>query len=110
MTLFEAGRALAAADGRLEVTLDDLRIIAPMALRQRQTETAQRFFEAQRKEDQTIQSIITGAPQTAAKKPRAKKPRSSNSPQSTPTHNGLASVSEDGQETSPKNHEVHEEK
>ncbi|MCB9107580.1 MAG: magnesium chelatase [Anaerolineales bacterium] len=109
MTLFEAGRALAAADGRLEVTLDDLRIIAPMALRQRQTETAQRFFEAQLKEDQTIQSIITGAPKTAAKKPRAKKRRPSHTPTPTPTHNGVSSVSEDGQETSPKTPEVHDE-
>lgn len=58
MTLFEAARALAAADGRLEVTLDDLRTVAPMALRQRQTETASDYFSTQKKEDKKIQDII----------------------------------------------------
>lgn len=110
LTLFEAGRALAAADGRLEVTLDDLRTIGPMALRQRQTETAQRFFEAQLKEDQSIQSIITGSPKAAAKKPRAKKPARPTSPEFMPTYNGAASVSADDQETPAKNPEAHQEK
>ena len=51
MTLFEAGRALAAIDGRLEVTIEDLRTVAPLALRQRQTEIAAEFFEKQQTED-----------------------------------------------------------
>lgn len=57
-TLFEAGRALAAAAGRLEVTLDDLRTVAPLALRQRQTETASEFFKDQQKENDRIEAII----------------------------------------------------
>ncbi|RMF00920.1 MAG: magnesium chelatase [Chloroflexi bacterium] len=58
MTLFEAGRALAAADGRLSVTLDDLRTVAPLALRQRQTEIASEFFKLQEKEDKKIRQIV----------------------------------------------------
>jgi magnesium chelatase subunit I len=60
MTLFEASRALAAADGRLEVTLDDLRVVAPLALRQRQTETASIYFKTQEKEDKQIKAVISG--------------------------------------------------
>jgi magnesium chelatase subunit I len=60
MTLFEAGRALAAADSRLEVTLADLRVVAPMALRQRQTDTALEYFKVQEKEEQHIKDVISG--------------------------------------------------
>lgn len=59
MTLFEAGRALAAADGRLEVTLDDLRMVAPLALRQRQTEIASDYFKSQEKEDARIRKVVS---------------------------------------------------
>lgn len=57
-TLFETGRALAAADGRLDVTLDDLRTVAPLALRQRQTEIASGFFKDQQKENDRIEAVI----------------------------------------------------
>jgi magnesium chelatase subunit I len=60
MTLFEAGRALAAADSRLEVTLADLQVVAPMALRQRQTDTASDYFKVQEKEEQGIKTVISG--------------------------------------------------
>lgn len=73
MTLFEASRALAAADGRLEVSLEDLRTVAPMALRQRQTETAQEYFETQEAEDEQIKTIIDTQPQSETGKKRAKK-------------------------------------
>jgi magnesium chelatase subunit I len=62
LTLFEAGRALAAADGRLEVTLDDLRTVAPLALRQRQTNIAADYFSLQAEEDRKIAAIIGGNP------------------------------------------------
>jgi magnesium chelatase subunit I len=58
MTLFEAGRAYAAADDRLEVTLDDLRAVAPMALRLRQTDLAVEFYAAQTEETRKIQSVV----------------------------------------------------
>jgi magnesium chelatase subunit I len=58
MTLFEAGRALAAADGRLDVTMEDLRTVAPMALRQRQTDIASGYFSEQEREDKRILEVI----------------------------------------------------
>jgi magnesium chelatase subunit I len=73
MTLFEAGRALAAADSRLEVTLEDLRIVAPLALRQRQTERASDYFDVQEKEDKKIKEIIHKQPVTRAGKRGPKK-------------------------------------
>jgi magnesium chelatase subunit I len=79
MTLFEASRALAAADGRLEVTVDDLRVVAPMALRQRQTETASLYFKAQEKEDKQIKAVISKGPEKIAKKRSPKKSTSSSS-------------------------------
>jgi len=60
MTLFEAARALAAADDRLEVTLDDLRMVAPLALRQRQTDFAAKYFAAQQEEDAKILDVVAG--------------------------------------------------
>lgn len=90
MTLFEAGRALAAADGRLEVTLDDLRTVAPLALRQRQTEIAVEYFEAQKEEDKRIKTIIADKPPSKPKKRRRKKsepaPKASATPKSLPTN------------------------
>lgn len=71
MTLFEAGRAMAAADNRLEVTLDDLRRVAPMALRQRQTDFGTRYFASQAEEDGQIQAVIGGNKKKAARKPRS---------------------------------------
>lgn len=71
MTLFEAGRAMAAADDRLEVTLDDLRRVAPMALRQRQTDFGDRYFASQAEEDDQIQAVIGGSKKKPARKPRA---------------------------------------
>ncbi len=57
-TMFEAARAHAAADARLTTTLDDIRVVAPLALRQRQSEFMEHFFEQQSVEDQTISSSI----------------------------------------------------
>jgi magnesium chelatase subunit I len=72
MALFEAARALAAADNRLEVTLADLRMVAPMALRQRQTDFVTKYFAAQREEDERIASIIGSAKRSGRKSQVAK--------------------------------------
>jgi magnesium chelatase subunit I len=72
MTLFEAGRALASADGRLAVTVEDLRTVAPMALRQRQTDIASDYFATQEKEDKQIARIISGKSASTRRK-RTKK-------------------------------------
>jgi magnesium chelatase subunit I len=53
-TMFEAARAHAATDGRQEATVDDIRAVAPLALRQRKSEFMNNFFEAQHKEDEQI--------------------------------------------------------
>jgi magnesium chelatase subunit I len=57
-TMFEAARAYTAADGRTEVTMDDIRAVAKMALRQRRSEFMTNFFTHQDEEDMQITTII----------------------------------------------------
>lgn len=57
-TMFEAARAYCAADNRTEVTVEDIRVVAPMALRQRQSEFMTQFFEKESLEDENIRKII----------------------------------------------------
>lgn len=58
ITLFESARALAAADGRLEVDVADLVQLAPLALRLRRSEFMQGYFKSQLQDDQQIQAKI----------------------------------------------------
>lgn len=58
-TLFEAARAHAAADGRNLASIQDIRAVAPMALRQRRSDFMVNFFESQQNEDQQINTRIT---------------------------------------------------
>ncbi|MCB2180134.1 ATP-binding protein [bacterium] len=58
ITLFEAARALAAADGRIEVTLDDLQQVAPMAVRLRRSVFIEDYFAGQKKEEEDILEAI----------------------------------------------------
>lgn len=60
ITLLEAARAYAALDERDEATLDDARTVAPLALKQRQSEFMTTYIAAQLKEDQVIQTVIHG--------------------------------------------------
>ncbi|MEM6280842.1 MAG: AAA family ATPase [Chloroflexota bacterium] len=53
-TMFEAARAYAASDGRTEVSVDDVRVVAPLALRQRRSEFMVNYFEQSAVEDQNI--------------------------------------------------------
>jgi magnesium chelatase subunit I len=57
ITMFEAGRAYAAADNRATVTLADLATVAPMALRSRRSPFMAEFFALQDGEDQEIKHI-----------------------------------------------------
>lgn len=57
-TMFEAARAYAAADGRDQATIADVRAVAPMALRQRRSEFMVNFFESQKLEDDQIRAKI----------------------------------------------------
>jgi magnesium chelatase subunit I len=75
MTLLEAARALAAADDRLEVTLNDLQIVAPLALRQRQTDFVTKYFAVQQEEDEKIEAVIKGRKKRAGKSLRTKEPQ-----------------------------------
>ncbi len=56
--MFEAARAYAAADGRDVATVDDIRAVAPMALRQRRSQFMVDFFAQQDEEDRTIRDRI----------------------------------------------------
>jgi magnesium chelatase subunit I len=56
--LFEAARAYAAADGRLQATVDDIRAVASMALRQRRSEFMNTYLEQQHAEDQQIRDTL----------------------------------------------------
>lgn len=58
VTLFEASRAYAAADGRKEVIKDDLARIAPMALRLRKSQFIASYFQDQKLEEELISRKI----------------------------------------------------
>jgi len=64
-TLFEAARAYAAADARTGVTLEDVRAVAPLALRQRRSEFILNFFKHQEDEDDQIQNTLTSLAEKA---------------------------------------------
>jgi magnesium chelatase subunit I len=59
ITWFEAARAYAAADSRLEVTRDDLRQVAPMALRLRRSRFMADYFAGQQGEEKEIIDLTT---------------------------------------------------
>jgi magnesium chelatase subunit I len=56
--MFEAARAHAAADARTSATVEDIRVVAPMALRQRGSKFMQEFVDEQQNEDEQIRSIL----------------------------------------------------
>jgi magnesium chelatase subunit I len=58
ITWFEAGRAYASADGREEVTLDDLKAVAPMALRLRRSQFMSEYFEGQSDEEKQMNTLL----------------------------------------------------
>jgi magnesium chelatase subunit I len=58
ITLFEAARAHAAADGRATATPEDIRAVAGMALRLRRSQFMVDYFTAQRAEDEEIRQIL----------------------------------------------------
>lgn len=64
-TMFEAARAHAAADGRDVATVDDIRAVAPMALRQRRSEFMANFFDHQLREDNSIRETLEAILQNA---------------------------------------------
>ena len=58
ITLFEAARAHAAADSRMEATMDDLKIVAPMALRLRRSTFIDEYIADQSSEMELLETAI----------------------------------------------------
>jgi magnesium chelatase subunit I len=58
ITWFESARAYAAADGRSEVTTDDLKVVAPMALRLRRSQFMNRYLQGQLTEEKELSSLL----------------------------------------------------
>jgi magnesium chelatase subunit I len=58
ITWFESARAYSAADGREEVTVDDLRAVAPMALRLRRSHFMNEYFKGQVSEEKELATLL----------------------------------------------------
>jgi len=61
ITMFEAARAYAAADGRETASLGDLRVVAPLALKQRQSQFITDYMKQQQEENEIIQAVINNS-------------------------------------------------
>jgi len=59
ITWFESARAYAAADGRNEVTADDLQMVAPMALRLRRSQFMTDYLKGQLSEEKEMNSLLS---------------------------------------------------
>jgi len=73
ITWFEAARAYAAADGRDEVSLDDLKAVAPMTLRLRRSTYMTEYFKGQQGEEKEMQSLLDGFGKKTTQKRRTNK-------------------------------------
>ena len=79
ITWFESARAYAAADGREEVTMEDLKAVAPMALRLRRSLFMNEYFEGQIGEEKELTNMLKSVgnnpitKKSAAKKKPTKK-------------------------------------
>jgi magnesium chelatase subunit I len=58
ITLFEAARAYAVADGRKETTIEDIHIVAPMALRLRRSSFIKDYLTTQSQEEEELKGLI----------------------------------------------------
>jgi len=59
ITWFESARAYASADSREEVTIEDLKAVAPMALRMRRSLFMNEYFEGQVGEEKELTDLLT---------------------------------------------------
>ena len=73
ITWFEAARAYAAADGREQVGRDDLKAVAPMALRLRRSQFMTEYFGNQKGEEEELDGLLSGLDKKTAKKKPSKK-------------------------------------
>jgi len=70
ITWFESARAYAAADGRNEVTMEDLQTVAPMALRLRRSQFMTDYLKGQLTEEKEMNSLLGNFGQKNAPKKR----------------------------------------
>ncbi len=68
ITLFEAARAYTAADGREEVNIEDLRAVAPMALRLRRSVFMNEYFDSQKGEEDELKGLLNTLGSSRAKR------------------------------------------
>ena len=68
ITLFEAARARAVADGRQKASTKDIRAVAPIAIRLRRSEFMEDFFKAQSKEQRRLQRVLKESGSTKKKR------------------------------------------
>jgi len=74
ITWFESARAHAAADGRDEVTSEDLKVVAPMTLRLRRSQYMSEYFKGQVGEEKEMTTLLSGLGKNSApKKKRIKR-------------------------------------
>ena len=59
ITWFEAAQAYAAADNRIEVTIDDLSVVASMALRMRRSKYMINYFIQQNEEEDEMRTMLS---------------------------------------------------
>ncbi len=69
ITMFEAARAHAVADGRQVATVDDVRVVAPMSLRLRRSPFMVDFFERMSEEEEELESLLRGERPSAERDP-----------------------------------------
>ncbi len=67
LTLFEAARAHAVADGRLETTPNDIKLVAAMSLRLRRSTFIQDYFKTQAQEREELDLIVGDLEKQASK-------------------------------------------
>jgi magnesium chelatase subunit I len=80
ITWFESSRAYAAADGRDEVTFDDLKAVAPMTLRLRRSEYMNEYFKGQLNEEKEMGTLLDGLNKKPAPKTKTKPPKGGKKP------------------------------
>jgi magnesium chelatase subunit I len=72
ITWFESARAYAAADGRTAVTTDDLKTVAPMALRLRRSQFMTEYLKGQLGEENELSSLLVHFGKTNKAKKRTR--------------------------------------
>ncbi len=75
ITWFEAARAYAAADGRTDVTLEDLKTVAPMCLRLRRSPFMTEYINNQKGEETELAELLDELSRKTPARRARKKPR-----------------------------------